>query len=156
MKRKVLGPVARNPFRAKYSHQNCKKLRVCKNFTRGLFFKAVIELSLHCYDKLFESLKVILQCLVYFIFVKSRWCFLQIPDLEGNDYCLNLCKAAFASSKWLNCMERCTSHGEYNIIAYNTPSGIFLQTVRDVVPGQQLCVAYDREYGELSHFGGFS
>ena len=73
-------------------------------------------------------------------------CISQIPDLEGNDYCLNLYKASFASSKWLNCLERCTSHGEYNIIAYNTPTGLFLKTVRDVVPGQQLCVAYDREY----------
>ncbi|XP_028401193.1 zinc finger protein 184-like [Dendronephthya gigantea] len=70
----------------------------------------------------------------------------QIPDVEGNDYCLNLYKISFSSSKWLNCIERCTSHGEYNIVAYNTPAGIFLQTVRDVVPGQQLCVAYDQAY----------
>jgi hypothetical protein len=76
---------------------------------------------------------------------------LQIPDVEGNDYCLNLYKASFAFSKWLNCLERCTSHGEYNLVAYNTPTGIFLQTVRDVVPGQQLCVAYDLAYGEFSH-----
>ncbi len=80
--------------------------------------------------------------------------FLQIPDVEGNDYCLNLYKASFASSKWLNCLERCTSHGEYNFVAYNTPTGIFLQTVRDVVPGQQLCVAYDLAYGEFSHSHG--
>ena len=93
--------------------------------------------------------------LLFLLFLICRCFYLQIPDLEGNDYCLNLYKASFGASKWLNCLERCTSHGEYNIIAYNTPTGIFLQTVRDVVPGQQLCVAYDREYGEISHFSIF-
>ena len=99
----------------------------------------------------FMNLAVRLRVAVATKTIASLSSILQIPDVEGNDYCLNLYKGSFASSKWLNCLERCTSHGEYDIVAYNTPTGIFLQTVRDVVPGQQLCVAYDLTYGEFSH-----
>ncbi|XP_046862318.1 zinc finger protein 431-like isoform X2 [Xenia sp. Carnegie-2017] len=70
----------------------------------------------------------------------------QIPDVEGNDHCLNLYKEGFDSSKWLNCLERRTSDLAYNIVAYNTPRGIVLQTTCDTVAGQPLCIAYDKGF----------
>lgn len=68
--------------------------------------------------------------------------------MEGNDHCLNLYKEGFDSSKWLNCLERRTSDLAYNIVAYNTPRGIVLQTTCDTVAGQPLCIAYDKGFGE--------
>ena len=79
----------------------------------------------------------------------NNFVLLQISDFDGNTYSLCLLTRVLESCKWLKCLKRCYSSGSYNVVAYNTPKGVVLETVSGVAVGAELCVAYDHSYGKF-------